>query len=149
MAEVYAEFEDVRDAWNRPLPEARREYVERKLGEAHRLLRSPSNAPGLDLRVTSGQLDRELVGDIIVRMVIRVLRNPEGYRTESDGDYSYGRESGSSSGEVTVTDKDLEDLGFSSTTTYATPGPGAELGRAWRRDPYPRRHRGPSPRRHW
>jgi hypothetical protein len=137
MAAVYAGVEDVRSAWNRPVPESRVPYVQDKLDRAHRLLRR--RAPGLDARVAGGQLAPEDVGDVIVRMVIRVLRNPEGYRTETDGDYSYGRDTRSASGELTVTDEDLEELGYGKSSTYAVSSTDTVLATAWRRDPCPPR----------
>lgn len=139
MAEVYATVEDVREASDRPIPDARVPYVQGRLDAAHRLLHS--KAPGLDARVDSGVLDPLLVKDVIVEMVLRVLRNPSGFRSETDGDYSYSRDIQVASGRLMVTDDELAMLGYGPSSTYSTPGAGAEVACAWRRDPYPRRHR--------
>lgn len=139
MAAVYATVEDVREASDRPIPDSRVPYVQGRLNAAHRRLRS--KALGLDDRVDSDVLDPLLVKDVIVEMVLRVLRNPRGYRSETDGDYSYSRDTQVASGRLTVTDDDLEALGFASGSTYSTPGADTELACAWRRDPHPGRHR--------
>lgn len=136
---IYATVEDVRGASDRPIPDSRVPYVQGRLDAAHRLLRS--KAPGLDARVDSGLLDPDLVKDVIVEMVLRVLRNPSGFRSETDGDYSYSRDIQVASGRLMVTDDELEMLGFGSGSTYSTPGADTELACAWRRDPHPRRHR--------
>lgn len=137
MAEVYATVDDVRGAWERPIPSSREPYVQGRLNAAHRLLRG--KAPGLDARVASGVLDRDLVKDVIVEMVLRVLRNPSGFRSETDGDYSYSRDTQVASGRLVVTDDDLETLGFGSSSTYSTTGADTDLACAWGRDPHPRR----------
>ena len=137
MAEVYATVDDVRGAWERALPDSRVPYVQGRLNAAHRLLRP--KAPGMDARVADGVLDRDLVKDVIVEMVLRVLRNPSGFRSESDGDYSYSRDTQVASGRLVVTDDDLETLGYGSSSTYSTAGTDTELANAWCRDPHPRR----------
>lgn len=139
MLAVYADVDDVRGASDRPIPDSRVPYVQGRLNAAHRLLRS--KAPALDARVDSGALDPALVKDVIVEMVLRVLRNPGGYRSETDGDYSYSRDTQVASGRLTVTDDDLETLGFAPGSTYSTPGTDTALACAWRPDPHPRRHR--------
>lgn len=137
MAEVYATVDDVRGAWERVIPDSRVPYVQGRLNAAHRLLHG--KAPGLDARVASDVLDRGLVKDVIVEMVLRVLRNPSGFRSESDGDYSYSRDTQVASGRLVVTDDDLETLGYGSSSTYSTAGTDTALANAWCRDPHPRR----------
>jgi hypothetical protein len=137
VADVYATVDDVRGAWERPIADSRVVYVQGRLNAAHRLLHG--KAPGLDARVASGMPDRDLVKDVIVEMVLRVLRNPSGFRSETDGDYSYSRDTQVASGRLVVTDEDLETLGYGSSSTYSTPGTDTGLADAWCRDPHLRR----------
>jgi Phage protein Gp19/Gp15/Gp42 len=139
VAEVYATVDDVRGAWERAIPDPRVPYVQGRLHAAHRLLRSPRNAPGLDARVEAGLIDRDLVKDVIVEMVLRVLRNPSGFRSETDGDYSYSRDTQVASGRLVVNEDELESLGYGSASTYSTAGTDTDLACAWGRDPHPRR----------
>jgi hypothetical protein len=45
----------------------------------------------LDAKVTSGEIPERLVIMIEVNAVVRVLRNPDAYVSETDGNYSYTR----------------------------------------------------------
>jgi hypothetical protein len=47
---------------------------------------------------------------IVATMVIRVLRNPDGYLSEAGDDYSYRRDSAVSSGLLYVADSEVEQL---------------------------------------
>lgn len=47
--------------------------------------------PDLDAKVASGEIPERLVVMIEVNAVVRVLRNPEAYVSETDGNYSYTR----------------------------------------------------------
>jgi hypothetical protein len=51
---------------------------------------------------------------VIKRVVRRVLRNPEGYKAETDGDYSYQLDPRVASGSIWVTDEDWGLLGLGS-----------------------------------
>lgn len=48
---------------------------------------------------------------VVIRVVRRVLRNPEGYKAEADGDYSYQLDPRVASGSTWVTDDDWALLG--------------------------------------
>lgn len=135
MATEYASIEDIRAAYEDPIPASREPWVNNRIGEAHVRLRAA--APGLDERVSAGQLDAALVKSVLVNMVIRLLRNPKGYNNEHDGEYGYGygQERGGTPGEIRPTDQDLEDLGYGSSTTYSTSFSDPTLPHAWRPDP--------------
>lgn len=53
------------------------------LDVAWRALRREPSLPGLEERITSGQLDSEDVKDVVIAGALRVLRNPEGFESES------------------------------------------------------------------
>jgi hypothetical protein len=54
--------------------------------------------PDLDAKVLSGEIPERLVVMIEVNAVVRVLRNPEAYVSETDGNYSYTRSNNGATG---------------------------------------------------
>lgn len=54
-----------------------------RLDEAWRALQAEPELPGLVARIESAELDVQLVIDVICAAALRVLRNPEGYESES------------------------------------------------------------------
>lgn len=65
-------------------------------------------------------------------MVCRVLRNPGGYRSESEGDYSYTTDTRAASGFLTVLDSEWQMLGASSDGAFTiTPGFPGGTGIPW------------------
>ncbi len=61
----------------------------------------------LQTRLSGGQLTANLFKRIIANAVLRVLRNPEGYTSESEGGYSYGLRATVSSGDLWFTDDEV------------------------------------------
>jgi hypothetical protein len=88
----YATTQDVTDRYEGTADPAR---VDLYLADAERLLLRA--VPDLPARVTAGDVDVELIAMIEAQAVIRHLRNPAGYTSESDGDYSYSRGSAAAS----------------------------------------------------
>jgi hypothetical protein len=101
--------EDVAAGW-RPLTAAESLVAEALVGEATVLL--TALVPGL------GAQNEDLVRLVIVKMVRRVLKNPEGWRVknESIDDYSEGGtvDSSLSTGELYVSSEELSWLGVRS-----------------------------------
>lgn len=58
-------------------------------------------------RIASEKLSIRTFIRIVCDMVLRVLRNPEGYKSESDGTYSYTSTALVASGDLWIPDKDL------------------------------------------
>lgn len=83
----YATVEDVEMRIGRELSDSERGLAASLLGDA--LLIIYARCPDLDERVDSGEISADVVRMIQANMVVRVLRNPEGIRQETDGDYSY------------------------------------------------------------
>ena len=96
----YAQPRDVEQRLGRALDEAETQIVHARLDDAELLLRS--RIPDLDARITSGRLDKAVVVMVEADMVLRLVRNPEGYQQESDGNYSYMLRSDVASGRLTV-----------------------------------------------
>jgi len=53
-----------------------------------------------DEKVATGAISREAVVMVQCNAVIRVLRNPEGFRSEQEGDYLYSRDAVMASGQL-------------------------------------------------
>ena len=81
-------------------------------------------------RVSGGQLTVNLYKRVIANAVLRVLRNPEGYTSESEGGYSYGLRATVSSGDLWFTDDEIAMLSGAGDTL--APGSfGIGLDRGW------------------
>lgn len=66
--------------------------------------------PLLPQWVDSGKVGREDVIDVVFPAVARILRNPDGYERESEGNYSYGMNTLSASGNIWIPDADWKSL---------------------------------------
>jgi hypothetical protein len=76
------------------------------------LLRNASNMlrgqrPLIDQQLRDGKLSRDLVALAVTNMVLRVLRNPNGLRSESVGPFSRSWDTTTAAGLLVVTDDDL------------------------------------------
>ena len=81
-----ATITDVENRW-RPLTDEETVVASTRLDDASELVRTL--IPGIDDAITAGTVSESLVAAQVAAMVIRVLRNPNGVRQESIGDYSY------------------------------------------------------------
>jgi len=63
--------------------------------------------PTVEARLTAGQLTRRTFCRVISDMVLRVVRNPQGFKSESDSSYSYTSGATVASGDLWIPDKDL------------------------------------------
>lgn len=61
-------------------------------------------------RLNAGTLTPTLYKAAIADAVLRVLRNPEGYTQEAEGNYSYGKRANVASGYLMFTAENIEDL---------------------------------------
>lgn len=66
--------------------------------------------PSLEGRIATSPAVARNATRILANAVIRVLKNPEAYRQESDGSYSYTLDAAVSSGELRLTARDLRAL---------------------------------------
>ena len=81
-------LEEIKDRWNGQVP-FEDAFLSTQIQDAVTELRE--HIPDLDSLVESGQISQESVNKIVAKAVIGVLRNPEGFKTETDQGYSYGR----------------------------------------------------------
>lgn len=103
------------------------EWAEDKVDKAVREL--VNKIPSIPSRVAAGTLDRDYVVDKISEAVHRVLRNPEGMESETEGDYTYRLRTIMASGNLWYPDADLIALGYQKgksipRTVYSTPSRG-------------------------
>lgn len=92
------------------------EWYQQKIDEAVRLLlrKVPNVAARMAAydETTGAGLDPEFVKDKVVGAVIRVLRNPDGYESETEGQYGYKFNKAEASANVWYTQDELADLGY-------------------------------------
>lgn len=116
--------DDVANGW-RPLTAEEQVVAAAKIRDALVIL--SIEAPGLDGRIASGEISTAIVRVVVVQMVSRYLKNPDGDRTitdtESIDDYTKSstriKDTTLSSGDMFVTARELAWLGVTA------PGPRA------------------------
>lgn len=84
-------------------------YVEAKIGEAVDSL-AARFGKRISARLQSGVLTERLFKAIVAAAVLRTVRNPEGYRTEQQGNYSYGLNAAVASGYLWFTADNMLNL---------------------------------------
>lgn len=95
---TYTTIYDIEVEWNQGVPTESLGHVARLIEKAERLL--ARKVPNLAARITAGSLTKEDIVDVVCSMVLRVLRNPAGYRSETAGDYSYQVDAQTGSGRI-------------------------------------------------
>lgn len=106
---AYATAQDVVTLWAKePEPEVML-LIERRLEQVERIIRR--RIPALDARVLdSPTFEADLI-DIEADAVLRLVRNPEGYMSETDGAYTYQLQSDLSVGRLEILDDEWTTLG--------------------------------------
>lgn len=85
------------------------EYVQARLNEVVDKIEARWGAL-VKARLDSGALKARLYEAIVCRLATRVFRNPEGYRSETEGQYSYNLSAAVASGTLWFTADDEYDL---------------------------------------
>ncbi|WP_159794463.1 Gp19/Gp15/Gp42 family protein [Puerhibacterium puerhi] len=101
-------------------------YLMTKIGDAVAFI--DDMVPAAKRRLQSGQLSQRTYIKTVCDVVLRVLRDPEGYRSESDGTYSYTRSATVASGDMWLTNNDLTVLRGTTTPVVGTIGLSADRG---------------------
>lgn len=83
--------------------------VDIRLDDAERKIKN--RIPDLDERVAAGTLDEADIRMVEAEMVLRLIRNPEGYTQETDGNYSYMVSQAVASGRLEVREDEWRQLG--------------------------------------
>lgn len=109
---AYATAEDVTTLWAKePEPEVIA-LIGRRLEQVERMILR--RVPTLAARVAASPIYRADVIDIEADAVLRLVRNPEGYLSETDGNYTYQLQTDLSSGRLEIRDEEWEILGVNS-----------------------------------
>lgn len=110
---AHAVAADVAVRWGKAIDTLEAETValiETRLGDAERMIKR--RIPDLDAKITAATLDVEDVKQVEADMVLRLVRNPEGYLSETDGNYTYMLQQSLSAGKLTVEPDEWETLGL-------------------------------------
>lgn len=110
MSSVYATVDDVVAEYDGTITDDQIEYIDRKLTSAELVVKAVAGDIGA--RIGSGQTTFEAVKLVLCNMVIRLLRNPEGVRTQTVGPFSVSLDSGASSAQLVITREDRQLLGL-------------------------------------
>lgn len=106
---AYASAADVITLWAKE-PEAEViVLIERRLEQVERMIRR--RVIDLDYRVTDSSIFEADLIDIEADSVLRLVRNPEGYISETDGSYTYQMQADLAAGKLEITDDEWTILG--------------------------------------
>lgn len=141
--DTIATVDDVQDRFNRPLTEEERDLAATLLVDVEAILRG--RIRDLDDRCAADANYRALVVMVEANSVLRVLRNPEGYRQETEGNYGYSLSAAVASGHLFVMDSEWALLGASRGAWTIAPATRANhrptgidpWAKGWRHDPPP------------
>ena len=106
---TYASVDDVRLRYEAPIPEAQIEFVEQKLNDAEMIL--ASRIGDIAAQITAATISVTAVRFVLCNMVMRVLRNPQGMRTQMAGPFSYTADREIAAGRLYVSREDFRLLG--------------------------------------
>lgn len=91
------------------LTTAESNMIAARIGQAERIILR--RIPDLATRISNGEITADDVKDVVVAAVLRVIRNPEGYLSESDGTYSYMLDNSTVGTDIEITDAEWAILG--------------------------------------
>lgn len=101
---------DVQSRLGRPLTAEENEQVEALLGDVELLILA--KIPDLETKIADEELAEAVVIMVEANSVARLMRNPDGYTSETDGDYTYQINWRLASGSLEITDKEWSLLGI-------------------------------------
>ncbi|MDY6143743.1 MAG: Gp19/Gp15/Gp42 family protein [Arcanobacterium sp.] len=99
---------DIEALLMRPLSTVEASYVPMLLERAMRVITRAAST----YQVGVEELNTDAVRDVQTMLVARLLRNPSGYRSESDGQYTYSIDTTAANARMELTPDDLADLGL-------------------------------------
>lgn len=109
---AYAQTSDVQARLGRPLSEDETSQAAALLDDAEILIKA--RISDLDDKVTAGDIAEASVVMVESNAVVRLLRNPDGFISESDGDYSYQKSGRLATGALEILEHEWALLGASS-----------------------------------
>lgn len=116
---AYATSQDVATRLGRDLDESEEQIVQVRLDDVERIIMT--RLPDLHGMILDGELDQGLVIMIECEAVLRLIRNQEGYTSETDGNYTYSISSRVASGRIEILDHEWAMLGVARTFRVFSP----------------------------
>lgn len=107
---AYASSSDVQARLGRDLGDEEKSLVEIRLEDVERMIRR--RIKDLDNKLDVGAINEDDVIQVEADSVVRFLRNPEGYISETDGDYSYARNIELSAGRLIILPEEWRAIGY-------------------------------------
>lgn len=101
---AYAEVSDLEARMGRDLNAAEQSLAQVLLDDVEIIIRA--NIPDLDTRISSGELSVDVLIYVECAAVKRVILNAEGFLQETDGNYSYTRDTAVASGLLDLTSRE-------------------------------------------
>lgn len=129
-----ATVDDVQDRLDRELTDDEKRLAATLLEDVEAIIRS--RVRNLLRRAAADESYRQIVVMVEANAVLRVLRNPEGYRQETEGNYSYSLNAAVASGHLFVLGSEWELLGANRGAFTITPKvrrPRHRITRTWER----------------
>lgn len=108
MASVTVSYADIQNRYEGDLDRFSGIYVQTQITDAVEFI--DTLYPVVQSRLDSGKLTESAYKRVVADVVLRVLRNPSGYKGESDGSYSYDQSAVVASGNLWLTHKNIEVL---------------------------------------
>lgn len=118
MASVTVSPEDIQNRYEGDLSRFAESYVATQIADAIDFI--DALYPAVQARLTSGLLTVNAYKRVVADVVLRVLRNPNGYTNETDGAYSYGQRTAVASGNLSLTNDNVTVL--TGPQFHTTPG---------------------------
>lgn len=112
---AHADAADVTVRWGKAADDVDDEttaLIEVRLGDVERMIKR--RIPDLDDQITDETIDVEDVKQVEADAVLRLVRNPEGYLSETDGNYTYMLKQELASGKLEILPEEWEILGVTS-----------------------------------
>jgi hypothetical protein len=107
---AYAAAADVQAVLGRVLSTEDTAMVERRLAQVERMI--IRRIPDLVDQIDAGALDEADVIDIEAEAVLRVIRNPDGVYSESDGTYTYTKSAEAADNRLRILPEEWQTLGL-------------------------------------
>lgn len=118
---AYATLEDVQARYHLPIEDSLHALVEARLEDAEEKIRN--RIPALDDLIEQGRVSRNTVVRVTAEAVIRLVRNPDGYVSETDGSYTYQLSYNAGGSDLVINDDDWYDLGIRKRMSAVHVGP--------------------------
>lgn len=107
---AYATIEDVAVRWAKVPSEDESALIGVRLGDVERMIRR--RIPLLDDLIADGILDVDDVRMVEAEAVLRTVRNPDGFVSETDGNYTYQLSHATAARELELTPEEWKILGY-------------------------------------